>query len=260
MNLRGSCAEKVIQKDGQQEDEQTPQKRPLKRSTSIPTDDDELVLYHEYKAKLSKLKKDKAGGNMPIKVEPADNGHHGAFGVPLNVNRQADGSLLLTPRGRVKSEQGHASDAGVKSEEETPGAEATGQADDTLDTFHKAAVDGFRKRRAQKQAVLSRPAAKKGIVEVEKKDKKPAAKMAVVDVGVKNIQAAMPRLPSDGSNPAPVKYNGGVIYTSIKTSCLRPLATRGDKYSEKSCVKWKAQKPTKADWKSAYTQVAAANG
>ena len=70
-------------------------------------------------------------------------------------------------------------------------------------------------------------------MEVEKKGKKPAAKMAVVEVNKKNIQAAMPRLPSDGSNPAPVKYNGGVIYTSRKSSCFRPLATRGDKYSEK---------------------------
>ena len=176
--------------------------RHLKRSHSIPTDDDELELYHEYKAKLAKLKKDKAGGNMPIKVEPADNGHHGALGVPLNVNRQPDGSLMLAPRGRVigKSEHGHVADAEAKSELETkptPGAEATGQAEETLHQFAKAAVDAFRKRKAQKQAVLRRPAAKKGIVEVEKKHKKPAANM----------------------KPA-----------------FRPY-----KYSEKSCVKWKAQ-------------------
>ena len=124
------------------------------------------------------------------------------LGDPLNVNRQPDGSLMLTPKGRVigKSEQGHADDAEVRSEPETqptPGAEATGEADDTLDQFAKAAVDAFRKRKAQKQAVLRRPAAKKGIVEVEKKHKKPAAKM----------------------KPA-----------------FRPY-----KYSEKSCVKWKAQ-------------------
>ena len=62
-----------------------------------------------------------------------------------------------------------------------------------------------------------------------------------VEADKESIQAAMPKLPSDGSNPAPVKYNGGVIYTSIKSSAFRPLTTRGDKYSEKSCVKWKAQ-------------------
>ena len=135
---------------------------------------------------------------------------------------------MLAPRGRMlgKSEQGHVADAEVKSELETkptPGAEATGQAEETLHQFAKAAVDAFRKRKAQKQAVLRRPAAKKGIVEVEKKDKKPAAKMAVVEVDKKNIQAAMPRLPSDGSNPAPVKYNGGDICTSQKASSFRTL-------------------------------------
>ena len=124
-----------------------------------------------------------------------------------------------------------------------------------MDQFAKAAVDAFRKRKAQKQAVLKKPAAKKGIVEVEKKDKKPAAKMAVVEVGKKNIQAAMPRLPSDGNNPAPVKYNGGVIYTSQKSLSLRTLTTRGDKYSEKPCAKWKAEKPALAEWKAAYTHI-----
>ena len=69
-----------------------------------------------------------------------------------------------------------------------------------------------------------------------------------MEVNKKNIQAAMPKLPRDGSDPAPVKYNGGVIYT-------RPLTTRGDKYSEKSCAKWKAKKPSIAEWIAAYTHI-----
>ena len=86
-------------------------------------------------------------------------------------------------------------------------------------------------------------------MEVEKKD-------ILQDCwGKKNIQAAMPRLPSDGSNPAPVKYNGGVIYTSMKASAFRPLTRRGDKYSEKSCARWKATKPSIAEWKAAYTHI-----
>ena len=103
-HVKWSDLKKVIKKDGQQEDEQSPQKRPLKRSTSISRDDDELVLYHEYKAKLAKLHQDKAGGSMHIKAEPAGNvaanGPQASFGVPLNVNRQPDGSLMLAPRGR----------------------------------------------------------------------------------------------------------------------------------------------------------------
>ena len=63
---------------------------------------------------------------------------------------------MLTPRVRYisKSEQDHAADAEVRSELETkttPGAEPTGEAEDTLDQFAKAAVDAFRKRKAQKQ-------------------------------------------------------------------------------------------------------------
>ena len=98
----------VIKEDGQQEDEQSAMSRPLKRSQSIPTDDDELELYHEYKAKLAKLKKQKGAVLTPIKVQHADNGHHGAFGVPLNVNRQPDGSLMLAFRGRVICKSEHA--------------------------------------------------------------------------------------------------------------------------------------------------------
>ena len=84
-HVKWSDLKKVLKLDGQQEDEQSAMSRPLKRSKSIPTDDDELELYHEYKAKLAKLKKDKAGGNMPIKVEPADNGHH-AHASPQRQN------------------------------------------------------------------------------------------------------------------------------------------------------------------------------
>ena len=60
--------------------------------------------------------------------------------------------------------------------------------------------------------------------------KLPSCKAKAVEADKKNIQAAMPRLPSDGSNPAPVKYNGGVIYTSQKASSFRTLTTRGDNF------------------------------
>ena len=83
------------------------------------------------------------------------------------------------------------------------------------------------------------PQKRKGAVEVEKND----------------IAVSLPKLPSDGSNPAPVKYNGGVIYTIIKSSIFRPLTTRGDKYSEKSCAKWKSKKPSIAEWSAAYTHI-----
>ena len=76
-HVKWSDLKKVLKLDGQQEDEQSVMSRSLKRSHSIPTGDDELELYHEYKAKLAKVKKQKAAGLTPIKVEHADDGHHG---------------------------------------------------------------------------------------------------------------------------------------------------------------------------------------
>ena len=52
-HVKWSDLKKVIKKDGQQVDEQSAMSTPLKRSTSAHTDDDELELYREYKAKLS---------------------------------------------------------------------------------------------------------------------------------------------------------------------------------------------------------------
>ena len=65
----------------------------------------------------------------------------------------------------------------------------------------------------------------------------------------------MPKLPTDGSNPSPVKYNGGFIYTSIKASTFRALTTRGDNYSEKPNSKWKAQKSSQVEWGAAYSHI-----
>ena len=59
-HVKWSDLKKVLKLDGQQEDAQSAMSRPLKRSHSIPTEDDELELYHEYKAKLAKLRKEKA--------------------------------------------------------------------------------------------------------------------------------------------------------------------------------------------------------
>ena len=61
------------------------------------------------------------------------------------------------------------------------------------------------------------------------------------------IMHAMPRLPSDGSNPKPVHYWGGVIYTARRTKQFRALRKRGDSYSESSAA-WGGEKPSKDAW------------
>lgn len=45
------------------------------------------------------------------------------------------------------------------------------------------------------------------------------------------IKGMTTTLPSDGSNPAPVHYKTGVIYTSRKQGCFRSLRVRGDNWT-----------------------------
>ena len=71
---------------------------------------------------------------------------------------------------------------------------------------------------------------------------KPVPKSKILD--------AMPSLPKDGSNPPPVAYKQGIIYTSVKTKRFRALKTRGDAYSEFSRG-WGGPKPNKEAWASA---------
>ena len=58
-------------------------------------------------------------------------------------------------------------------------------------------------------------------------------------------------LPSDGSNPAPVHYKTGVIYTSRKQGCFRSLKIRGDNWTGFSAAWGKGKAPSKAAWEKA---------
>ena len=84
-------------------------------------------------------------------------------------------------------------------------------------------------------------------------------KLEQVIVPKSRIVASMPhKLPKDGSNPQPVLYNNGVIYTVCKTRKFRALATRGDRYSETSKA-WGADKPTEAAWVAAVKSIETKN-
>ena len=52
----------------------------------------------------------------------------------------------------------------------------------------------------------------------------------------------------------PVRYAGGVIYTSVKMKAVRVLTTTGDKYSEVP-VRWKGPEPTHTSWKKAVAAI-----
>jgi hypothetical protein len=77
----------------------------------------------------------------------------------------------------------------------------------------------------------------------------PAKKVKTEPTGVpkSKILRSMPSMPSDGSNPAPVLYKKGVIYTSRHTKRFRALSMRGDNYSESSRT-WGSPKPSQTAW------------
>ena len=85
------------------------------------------------------------------------------------------------------------------------------------------------------------------------KKKKKKKLIDVEPTPASSIMSSMPKLPSDGSNPPPVLYKKGVIYTSIKEKRFRAMTVRGDRYSEiRGGMAWgKGAKPTKEHWKNA---------
>jgi hypothetical protein len=229
---------------------------------SPPQDDAELCLYHEYQAKLAKLRHDRSAHARPmdVKSEPVEEVQHGVapvqptIGVPLNVLQQVDGSLMLSPKGRVFDIKKEADDDDAGAKEDTLGAK-----EDTLDIFASAAMRAFSARNAKRKTTTKEKTAAKKKVKpryrcVYKKPAGSSVKSAIKckdeEVDKKHIKTAMPKLPANGTNAKAVKYRGGVIYTSVKTKAFRVLTTRTDKYSEKG-AKWGGAKPTMAAWNKA---------
>ena len=65
------------------------------------------------------------------------------------------------------------------------------------------------------------------------------------------VLKAMPKkLPQDGSNPPPVPYKSGIIYTSVASKRFRALQNRTDVFTEKSRA-WGSDKPTQHAWEAA---------
>ena len=79
-----------------------------------------------------------------------------------------------------------------------------------------------------------------------KKVSKSQAKREAIEPRAK-VKPSMPSLPKDGSSPKPVKYWGGIIYTSRAGKKFRALKVKGDTYTEASAA-WGSDKPTKSSW------------
>jgi hypothetical protein len=107
------------------------------------------------------------------------------------------------------------------------------------------------KAKAQAKAQTKGPSVAKSS---EAKAQAKGGKCKKEEVDKDHIMTSMPKLPANGTTPKPVRYKGGVIYTSIKTKSFRILTTSAGKYSEKG-AKWGAAKPTIDAWKTAVAHI-----
>ena len=232
-------------------------------SAQVDADLEEEALLKEYKQKLTEYRRKKSQGHIDSQ-ESVPTG-------TLAITRSSDGTLKTesttdAPTTAVKTEEPTTAErktaptTDVKTEPGPVGVDA-------LDPYTQAAINSLstrenkrkqdqvekRKAKRQKETLLKRPAAcEKSMksVKLEPGPSKTAMKDAKAQqelVPKSKIMSAMPKMPADGSNPPPVLYKDGVIYTSQKDRKFRALKNRGDRYSERSKT-WVSKKPTKANW------------
>ena len=133
-------------------------------------------------------------------------------------------------------------------------AEVDDGASECLDEFQKAAITALNSRNDRKRSasgeVKKKPAAARGRPP-SSRGRPPASgakKLEPVSLSRKEALQALPKLDKKSkTNPPPVHYGGGVIYTDAKGQKFRCLKTAGDRYSEK-CCSFKA-KDKAACWK-----------
>ena len=252
------------------------------------TDAEERALFDLYLQQLRDLRARREQGQSPIKVEPSYNqspiNHSEAEASPVQVlaiHRAPSGALTVrqtTCKSELADAENDAAqtnadegDATVEDESKTSALGKTSELPrlDDLDPYTRAAIQSLTTRQAVKkenaaakrkvdQLLLKRPAAKTEPAEAApiKKEAKAARAKKVgspkkpITVTAATVLRNMPMLPKDGSNPAPVYYKAGVIYTSRRSKRFRAVRARGDMYSE-SGVPWKCEQPTKTAWATA---------
>ena len=119
-------------------------------------------------------------------------------------------------------------------------AKAAGKATEHAKAAAKAAGKAATKKAAAGKGAAAKAAAKKEVhVKKDIKGAAPAKNYRVksedmMEVTKADVIKARPKMPADGSNPKPVYYAGGAIYTSRVVKRFRALGVRGDRYTEKS--------------------------
>ena len=207
----------------------------------VVSDPDEVALHAKFQAELWKLRATKQGlratSQPHIKQEP------------LTMKKEADGSFVVSqactvepaaadPTGHIgyqpkKTNLDQAD--GVAVDLHANQNQAAGCAS-ALDPYSKAALNSLGKRNAKKKDKKKQAAA-------EPATGKTAA--AAAGSAMKNALKKMPPDTADGSNPKPVAFIKGVIYTEQNHKKFRGLKIRGDRYTETSST-W-GTKRTKAE-------------
>ena len=147
-------------------------------------------------------------------------------------------------KGKTKSDGGKTTTpTAVKAQRDKT---AKGQASKIKAEAKIKAEKGTTAKATKATAAMRRPAASM---------KRPAAATNDAELSKAQIMKAMPSLPADGSNPRPIHYWGGIIYTAAQAKKFRALKERGNNYSEAS-ASWGGPKPTKAAWTKVVKSIA----
>ena len=269
-------------------DEPAPCAQPAAQPAALvasSADPHEMELFYEYQQKLMDYRRSKLKGDS----SPARAAASPELRGSLAIHRASDGTMKVEAnvghkvKAELKEELVDESDAesnqldpftlaavaSLRRRKETKKAEAKKAATakkEAASAATAAAADGADKEDTGSTA-KKRPAAagagkpsKAAKTEVTKTEPTKGLKVVKQEVGQPKvvpktqIMGAMPSVPKDGSNPSPVLYKKGIIYTSIKSKRFRALADRFDMYTENSRA-WGAAKPTAAAWASAVKSI-----
>jgi hypothetical protein len=233
------------------------------------TDPEEVALHAKFQADLWKLRAIKQGvlATSPAPDPASQQLPQAGMLDKLTMIRGPDGTIVLKQEDEstVQAESDVANSAGYKPEADIVGqpiadvGEKTkpNHDDTTLDPYAEAAIVALHTRNKKKKAEAAEKkkteAAQKKAEAAEKEKAKAAEKQANTkkrNEGKGNMpdikkKQAMPADTKDGSNPAPVPFLSGIIYTQQKLHKFRGLRVKGDRYTEASST-W-GSKRTKAE-------------
>ena len=238
---------------------------PSRSSVDMPTQGDsfEEQLYFQYKAALWKHRAERQGilqlKSAPPEVKqelammvhtgasPPKHGHAAGHAHPIMLLSSAtplalaDSStsakvMLLKPKAEdTKDEESSDLDEFAKAAIKAMTARTVTKKEEAS---IKKKADSLVKRPAKAEADIAKPAAKAAKAKASAKVK-PTSKACHAKVKAGKVtaeghtsKAVMPKDTSDGSNPLPVHYGGGVIYTVQAQKIFRALKVKGDRYTE----------------------------